>query len=82
VYSTSTGSNAPSSKSFTTCWNIVLSDDELIIAYLQAFKRKHVALASQMALLQSNILAQAPHAANVEQSNYSTYFEQCIKVPL
>jgi hypothetical protein len=51
------------------------SDDELLIACVQTFKRKYVALDSQIALPYGNVLAQAPHATYAERGSHSTHIQ-------
>jgi hypothetical protein len=55
--------------------NTVPSENEPPIACVHAFKHKCATLASQMALSQGIVLAQAPHAANVERRNHSIHIQ-------
>jgi hypothetical protein len=66
---------APKSSPRAAGSSTVPSDDESLIAYVKVLKCKRAALASQMALLQGNVLSQASHAANVEQSSHSTQIQ-------
>jgi hypothetical protein len=43
------------------------SEDDLVLACMQSFRRNHALLASKMALVQGNVIVQAPHTTLVEK---------------
>jgi hypothetical protein len=55
--------------------NTVQSEDELFLACLQSFERNHALLASKMALLQGNVIVEAPHTTTAEQGGPSSHMQ-------
>jgi hypothetical protein len=53
----------------------VQSEDELLHACLQSFKRNHASLASKMALPQGNVIVEAPHTTTAEQGGPSSHMQ-------
>jgi hypothetical protein len=51
------------------------SEDDLVLAYIQSFQRNHASLASKMALLQSNVIVEAPHTTTAEQGGPSSHMQ-------
>jgi hypothetical protein len=47
-------------------FDIVESEDDLVLACIQSFQRNHASLASKMALLQGNVIVEVPHTTTAE----------------
>jgi hypothetical protein len=55
--------------------NTVESEDDLVLACMQSFRRNHASLASKMALAQGNVIVQAPHTSTAELGGPSSYMQ-------
>jgi hypothetical protein len=53
----------------------VPGDDELLQACLQSMQSKHASLATETALLQGNVIVQAPHTSTTEQGDPSNHIQ-------
>jgi hypothetical protein len=67
--------NIPNASTHAEASTVVPSDDEFLAARIHAYRGKCVALASNVALSQGNVLAQTPDLANVEQVSHSTHIQ-------
>jgi hypothetical protein len=55
--------------------DIVQSEDDLLIACLQSFQKKHASLASKTALPHGNVIVEAPHTTTTEQGGPSSHMQ-------
>jgi hypothetical protein len=51
------------------------SEDDLVLACIQSFRRNHASLASKMALPQGNVIVEAPHTTTTKQSDPSSHMQ-------
>ena len=55
--------------------DIMESDDDLFIAFTQAFQRNQALLASRTALPQGNVIVEVPHITTIEQGGPSNHMQ-------
>jgi hypothetical protein len=51
------------------------SEDDLVLACMQSFRRNHALLASKMALAQGNVIVEAPHTSTTELGGPSSHMQ-------
>jgi hypothetical protein len=66
---------APDPSPCVRAFDTTESEDDLVFACMQSFRRNHASLASKMALPQGNVIVEVPHTTTAKQGGPSSHMQ-------